>query len=654
MTLGTSPNPRQGLSSHACLFCQRRKRKCDGGHPCETCIRFKNRDGCEYRLDSDHRKKKLDSTQMDYLEIKADLLHQLAISFENDDPRLDEALKLSSPPEEPSDMAQAQVTNEMFLNASALDDITSSYGRIERVDGTDSFYGPTSGRSLTPVLDVSNKGDVSLNDIFNQISNDRISQSLVQYLLDIFENTFLSYFPYSISQLLRLKSVELSEENKSERFLLCSILAYASAYSDEQKPLTSLFLKEAKKALLNGPDTADQNRLILGLMVLSSCQLGLSHDYEAWMLHGSCCSRVFATRFHSLPVSEKPQHSTEPYSSRGSGDSRKAVFWSIVLQDRLMATIFGRGSRIHYSRITTPFYTAPKPSENNISDYRYVGDLTFSFQSKMWYIYDRAIQQLYSSKSHYIHRSHKLSLLKAATTALKQLLQTFPDLIQIRLSTSDRRILLLHLSYYVVSIVLYRSFIETGKEVVNIMIRLSSSAVDIVDRFSTAHGFNRSPWWSGYLLFQCAILELFLLTLRDESLHEDAKTRFNKYLTALSEFADTWSRGLNNVQILGLLAERWNVRMTSLDELRKKSKGSFNPQLNDPSLNDLVQYDSLFLFASNEDFWRETDPLSDIPQPGSLDFGSERSSKENEFYQSLFGDLDLESTVSTESGTRND
>ncbi|KAH3683529.1 hypothetical protein WICPIJ_005500, partial [Wickerhamomyces pijperi] len=134
----------------------------------------------------------------------------------------------------------------------------------------------------------------------------------------------------------------------------------------------------------------------------------------------------------------------------------------------------------------------------------------------------------------------------------------------------------------------------------------------------------------------------------------DAKTRFNKYLTALSEFADTWSRGLNNVQILGLLAERWNVRMTSLDELRKKSKGSFNPQLNDPSLNDLVQYDSLFLFASNEDFWRETDPLSDIPQPGSLDFGSERSSKENEFYQSLFGDLDLESTVSTESGTRND
>ncbi|KAG7911790.1 hypothetical protein KL906_001111 [Ogataea polymorpha] len=587
---------------------------------------------------------------MDYLEIRADLLHQLAITIENDNPRSKKALELPSPSEEQIDMVQADLLSETFSNASALDDITSSHGRIEHVGGTESFYGPTSGCSLVPLLDVPKEDDVSIDDIFSQNSNDRITQSLVQHLLVIFEDTFLSYIPHSISQDISFKSFNHSKENISERFLLCSILAYASAYSDEHKPLTSLFLKEAKKALLHFPVNSNQDQLVLSLMVLSGCQLGLSHDYEAWMLHGQCCSRVLALRCHSLLASERREHSTEPYSSRVNGDGRNALVWSVVLQDRLMATIFGRDSRIQYSRVTTPFYTASMVSESNISNHRYVGDLVFSFQYKMWYIYDRAAQQLYSWQFDHIHQSHKLSLLKAATTALKQLLQTFPDLIQINPSTSDRRILLLHLSYFVVSMVLHRSFIRSGKEVVDIMIRLSSSAVDIVDRFSTTHGFNCSPWWSGYLLFQCAIFELFLLTVRDESLHEDAKFRFNKYLTALSEYADTWTRGLNDIQTLTLLAERWNVRMASLDELRVKFKGSHGLQPNDPSLDELDQYDTLFALASSENVWRETEHLSDQTQPGLLDFESERCLKENELYQSLFSDLDLEGTISTELG----
>lgn len=76
------------LQSTACLFCKKRKRKCDGNQPCSMCKKHGVGSQCTYDFTIDRRKKKYDSAEIDFLELKMDALEQHMLSLMKSRPEL--------------------------------------------------------------------------------------------------------------------------------------------------------------------------------------------------------------------------------------------------------------------------------------------------------------------------------------------------------------------------------------------------------------------------------------------------------------------------------------------------------------------------------------------------------------------------------------
>lgn len=561
------------LASVACSFCRKRKRKCDGQQPCSTCVKYNNLQGCEYLADKDRRKWKYDSSFVDFLEVKSDLLANFANELTRSDPakaaEIRSRLNLSepTPPVGSVDVLDPKLLE--IANPSALEEVLSTAWRVRQDrHGRTAFYGPISGRQQ--VLEDEELESLIAKDQNGKFDVLLISKEFRAQLFLIFEENFAKYYYISLITLNEVKEWVFPNKNSDKQFLLCSIFAYATVYTN-MKHVSNSFLAELEVIALTACRNYLNEFVLQALLILSCFELGMAFDSSSWLFNAMCTSQ---TQYLGLHLGDRPEFfsSHKSQSIISSSPLKSATFWSVVMQDRLITSVLGRGARIQYFRIMASFYSPKIKDQNNP---HYLSELVFTYHSRLWYIHDRSMGQIYSFKAQFLHNSHRLTLLRQGVKSLEVLHKSFPTAIQLQSNGSDPRVLMLHLSYYVVLLLLHRPYLSTSPEVVmEVSVQQCINASLVVDKFNRLHGFSSAPYFASYLILSCATFELFILSNKDDLMKNDASHRLDIFITALLEFGKVWRRGYKDLQVLASLLDKWGVNHFFLRELANMAESS--------------------------------------------------------------------------------
>lgn len=550
--------------SIACTFCRKRKRKCDGQTPCSICRRYNKTGSCEYPTDKDKRKWKYDSTYVDYLELKADILQHFADELIRSNPQKARSINsdlisnLNAVPKAQTANTSAETLLSSLADANAIDELVSTTWRVRQDHrGHTEFYGPISGRQQVIEDSEEEIENISPNRNIDFVQS---SKDFRLSLIQIFKKNFGQFFYTSWLELNDIETWEYPSKDISKQFLLSAIFTYSALFTNH-KDLSFSFLQEAEVLCMKASRNVNDH-VLQGLLILSCFELGMALDSNSWVLNAMASA---FTQYMKLHLEESSSGVDKSVSSLVSLSPKKsAMFWSIILQDRIITSVLGRGCRIQYFRIKTPFYT---PITRDKSSDSYITELSFAYHSKLWYIHDRSIGQIYSYKADYLHNSHRSILMNQAIEALEELHKSLPTDLLLTPETMDIRILIVHLSYSVAYLLLHRAYLrQIPLKVIQITMEQCTLAANIIQRLSSNFQYKNAPYFVSYLILTCATFDLFLLSNKDESIRPASLARIQIYVDALLEFGKIWRRGNKDIQVLGALSRRWNLRISCLDQ----------------------------------------------------------------------------------------
>jgi hypothetical protein len=560
----------------ACAFCRKRKRKCDGKVPCAMCLRYNRAGECEYPVDKDRRKWKFDSTYVDYLELRADLLEQLVDGLIRQDPAKAQAIGVGALKQSHVMHKQNAINEQLVKNLAdkdAIDELVNTKWRVRQQQGRTEFYGPVSGRQQVSEQVEEENQFVGPSNKLDMVSS---SPQLRLKLIEDFKKSFSHYFLISWQTLDEVKQWEYPSNDVSKELLMCAIFAYGAVFNNH-KDLAFIFLQEAE--MMSMKSSRNINEYVLQAFLILSCvQLGMGLDANSWTF---CAMSSAMTQYMGLHLQSSQQTNSKDQLIPYRGKSL-AMFWSIILQDRIITSVLGRGCRIQYFRVKTDFY---EPSLVTQDLDEYITEGSFAFHTKLWFIHDKFLSQIYSSKAEFLHKSHRLILIQQGVEALKDLQDSLPGDFKLSSTTLDNRILILHLSFSVAYLLLHRAYLnQMPLKVINTMMQQCEIACNIISKITPQFRKNEDiPYFASYLILTCATFDLFLMTNKNESLKAKIVTRLGLYIESLLVIGKFWRRGLKDIQVLIALAKRWNLHLPFLE--------SALDQEND---NDFLQLDQEF------------------------------------------------------------
>lgn len=558
--------------SIACTFCRKRKRKCDGQTPCSICRRYNKTGACEYPTDKDKRKWKYDSTYVDYLELKADILQQFANELIRSDHSkaktinrdlISSIMSHNTMPKAQSSNTSAETLLKGLADENAIDELVSTTWRVRQDHkGHTEFYGPISGRQQVIEDSEEELENISPNKNIDFVQS---SKEFRHSLLGIFKTNFAQFFYISLLDNEDLKNWDYPSSDISKQFLLCAIFTYSSLFTNH-RDLSFSFLQEAEVLCMKACRNVNEY-VLQGLLILSCFELGMGLDSNSWAFNAMTSAFTQYMKLHLEEV-PTPGNNNDNNNSLISLSPRKtSMFWSIILQDRIITSVLGRGCRIQYFRIKTPFYS---PLLTDKSNEHYLTELSFAYHSKLWYIHDRSIGQIYSFKADYLHNSHRSILMNQGMEALDEWKASLPLDLKLTPETIDTRILIVHLSFSVVYLLLHRAYLkQIPLKVIQVTIEQCTIASNIIQRISNNNLIFKDsprPYFVSYLILTCATFDLFLLSNKDESLKPSALNRIQIYIDSLLDFGKIWRRGNKDIQVLGALAKRWKLKIPYLDQ----------------------------------------------------------------------------------------
>jgi hypothetical protein len=441
-----------------------------------------------------------------------------------------------------------------LANGVAVDELISTKWRV-RQDflGHTEFYGPISGRQQVIEDNEDNKYDSDSEGDLTSIQVERLvelisnSKDFKDLLISNFAQHFATFFYIAELSITEVKSWSFPNRDISKQLLLFAIFTYGAIFTPKHRQLSAFFLKETELLVLKA--SKDINEYYLQATLIISCyQLGMGLDSNSW---------TFDAMTSAMTQYLKLDRRNESDASSQSN----ALFWSVILQDRIITSVLGRGCRIQFFRITTPFF---KPVISDTRNDAYLTELTFAHHSKLWFIHDRYLSQIYSFKADHLHNSHKLTLMNQGIESLKKFQDSLPDELKLRDDVEDSRILILHLSYSVVILLLHRAYLkQVPLKVIQIIIENNEISADIILRLISSD--NPSiPYFISYLILTCATFDLFLLTNKDESVKASSLKRLKIYISALLKFGHFWKRCLKDIKVLDELAKKWNLNLPFL------------------------------------------------------------------------------------------
>lgn len=168
-------------------------------------------------------------------------------------------------------------------------------------------------------------------------------------------------------------------------FLHSAILASGAMFSHvpEHEDVGDEFARFAESLIFTCFRESPTIAVIRGLCILSERALALGRDHFGWTFISMAAGMSVHLRLHVLALDECAARSFKP-----SRDDIRA-FWMFYMTDRTAISILGRNCVLPWRRVNVPNFDTT--FNNATAD---IGDLSFSWQCKLWYLHDNYMDQM--------------------------------------------------------------------------------------------------------------------------------------------------------------------------------------------------------------------------------------------------------------------
>jgi len=389
------------------------------------------------------------------------------------------------------------------------------------------------------------------------------------YLIQLFEDNFAIHsmaLKYTIPS-LRQKTYNYINEPTVRLFMTCVYgIGAIFATHPHKKQHEKYFIAMARDSLMSITCKCKVDiYIILSIYLLSKYELGQGNLHQSYLFNSMACS---LTQHMGLHISYDDDFQNVNYAPKSS-PLHSSILWSICLNDRIVTSLVQVPCVIHFKRIISPFYKITTNSENEL----HLSELCFAYLSRLWYIYDRYTDQIYSTNFDVGDTNNREKVLIMALKTLRELFNSLP--IQLRIQSVDLTenyelkeqnffILIFNFNYHVAVLQLNKIFIKenpnlTRKATVEAALK-AASILSTINKNETGFPIDKLPYNFGYSIHSVALVLLFILTAGHTKNLSKLKTETNilelyqDSIEVLNKFATNWSSAelhLNHLQKLG-------------------------------------------------------------------------------------------------------
>ncbi|KAF9433603.1 hypothetical protein BGZ76_009234 [Entomortierella beljakovae] len=384
-----------------------------------------------------------------------------------------------------------------------------------------------------------------------------------------------------------LKRLQTRDYSPSFLFLLNSIFALASRYSDDlslrtdpTKPETvGLRFVEKSKAILDTIYDNPDMYCVGALVLISYQQMGTGGGYRAWMYIG------IAIRMAQHLGLNRDCMKLNPNMPLLDVEERNRIWWTCFVADRIVSASFGRPQGINEHDVDAT-YPEGIDEENTLLEYRLDNTPTvltgpsphseknFVYMASLTRIMGRVMVSLYSPLS---KASSKSNLSMTNPAPLEQLdkeltewLLTLPPHLQFRSVQQEPGtfVCTLHMTFYATLILLHRPYshhqslqsnhdwsisLSICTSAANNTIEMASNLMRSTDDLRDVPRLKCLLHSAVFIFFTAGLVHITNCTSQDPFLAASAKLRTVETLRCLSVIEDVWISGKwcgNNIKNL--------------------------------------------------------------------------------------------------------
>lgn len=536
--------------SIACDNCRKRRRKCNGEIPCHYCS-GKNKP-CVYDKTKDKRRRRVDLVYVDYLEHKYNnllnfvkrirsatkderLRAQCNEMLANNDPKFidNKDLGLSNDELTPASESDKQ-QKEIIQLTKPMDDLVSMKWELKFDEsGNTKFLGP-------PVRQVDRcliKDRTIIIDECKQMCyfNETVLTD-TEFIKELTNTFFQNMLPFNFA----LEEINIDEimleitliNNKSNcqevrsclHLLVLAILAYGFNILPKEHPYVSKlnrwnpFLTMVERSLFKllrqtshtiTGNLTDHSHIVYTILIITLLHLGNYDESQAWVYSSILCSQIQHVGWN---VSTDYPLELET-NSKNLGKFRSRLFWNCLVVEKMSASMFGRSSPINFRQLLTEFYT---------SETKDINELVFQFNSKLWFIYDKFMGQIYSF---HFNTQNKMLYKKVLMTAT-QSFQDFQGFMNQYLPLNEtnldnQNIVLIHLTFHVFLLLIIRPYMkmpEISWSIFQKSISITEQCYVFINHYNSRFENGVAGWYNchyGFLLYQVSVFLLCTITVSD-------------------------------------------------------------------------------------------------------------------------------------------
>lgn len=635
VTLGSSEEPRKQVESGdnksfsyvqlVCSFCKYKKIKCDGQSPCSSCKRSNKT--CVYFADNDRRRRKYHTDYINYLEGKTDVLTKFINEFVKDSPELSNAFheKLSQVIQKSSKKQEQDKEQEAFTNDNLNDHLLDMMQEATnlKLDEDDNVRSANSHlflnhsneyddfnyhNSRSPYSELtSSTFDRGLDEDLDPLTMNGLNivfkdEAFREHLTDCFEQKFAIFYHSYTLILPQVRTWKFSSPLASRQLLMCSIFAVGAVYSDHPFALRSrkLFIAELEYIAINACRSPLDTELVMGLSLLSMYELGMGNDSISYLFNSMACS---LTQHMGLHIAYDQLDSKSLNYAPKNSPVRSSILWGICLQDRIITSICNVQSCIHFKRIIAPVYLTVLGPE----DKDYLAELSFASETRLWYIFDRFMDQICSENGDIGDTNQRTKLLETLLDSLAEFRNSLPSPLMLSNKNNNKFVMMLHYTYYTLICHYHKLFVKVRNSSTQQLVQNAVALANILQEYSRVNSVESLPYHATYLIYSNSLIYLTMISMnkntafqnpKEEENYLQFKAHFKTSISLLMASLKIWKRPRKALEILQTMCLQSGIGLNEFFNNTQSGSDAYSA-ISSSQNPDLSQEDTKAAFMSS-------------------------------------------------------
>ncbi|CEP22866.1 zinc cluster DNA-binding protein, putative [Cyberlindnera jadinii] len=573
-----------------CITCKEKRRK----NPCLWCKKYNQ--PCSYNIDSDRRRRKYHTDYIDFLESKSHRLKEFITKFAKDDEELQQLVVEKLQELDSKELPQLKPVKdeidgsvESVENSHLIEELMEATRNL-RLDDEELkpnyVYNSFTSELQEKILE--NKAKFS-SDVINSESS---PLALVGYtlvfndlsyqtsLVHLFEQKFAIHSMFFLKLLPVLWQCDYNSIlDPGIRLLMNVVFGISSNFSSH--PLAKVhgdyFIALARDSLMSVVCKSQTDTNIIAALHLLSCyEMGQNEPFQSYLLDSMACSLLQHMGLH-ISYDGQEDADGQTYAPKQT-PFKAAALWSVCTHDRIITNVINVPSVIHFKRIVAPFYQIVSEPSDQI----HFQELSFAYISRMWYIFDRFTDQIYSVHFDLGETNNRQKVMATAKKTFNELYSSLPSLLRLKspktLDLSDpnqTHILIFHLNYHYLKLQLNKIFIrEASYELKSSILKEASKCGELIHTLVSQReviDVDLLPYYLPNFVNTIVLVYLFILTTANTSTSTEVSD--NEVSTFYFYFTQAKT-------LLQMLSINWKLAKSSLENLLKlETKFNLQPPL---------------------------------------------------------------------------